>query len=559
MTDVKIQATGNEVVARDWNSINWCDNAKIVRDLRQRIFRASRQGNRRKVRSLQRLMLKCTANRETSIRQVTQINAGRSTPGIDKVTVKTPAARTALMQEIATYEPWKAQPVQRVYIPKANGKQRPLGIPTIRDRCMQAIVKNALEPEWEAKFEPCSYGFRPGRSCHDAIEKLFRIFRPNKKKKWVVDADISGAFDNIQHETIAKAIQGFPGQHLVKAWLTAGIMEKNKKVPTEIGTPQGGVISPLLANIALHGMEKAVGVKYGKEHTLKGPRALVRYADDFVICTETKEDAEQAQAEISEWLKERGLALSLEKTRIRHIQDGFDFLGFTLRHYPQAHSRTGWKLLTTPSQKSVASLKHRLKQEWHDLIGHNAQSVISKLNPIIRGWRNYFRTGTSKETFNEIDHWMWTRTYQWCRRTHPLKSQAWRNQRYLGAFKKGSKDKWIFGGREGYLLKFSWIPIKRHIMVTFDASPDDPNLQEYWEEREERKAELLPSNRWKELARRQRGSCPRCLQSLANGEELHVHHIHKKSKGGSDAISNLRLVHLYCHLQIHGKGRRATV
>ena len=298
MTDVKIQATGSEVVARDWNSINWCHNAKIVRDLRQRIYRASRQGNRRKVRSLQRLMLKCTANREMSIRQVTQINAGRSTPGMDKVTVKTPAARTKLMEELSSYEPWKAQPVRRVFIPKATGKQRPLGIPTIRDRCMQAIVKNALEPEWEATFEPCSYGFRPGRSCHDAIARIYTISRPNKKKKWVVDADITGAFDNIRHETVLNALRGFPGKVLIKAWLKAGLMEGQHWSKTEIGTPQGGVISPLLANIALHGMEQAVGVTYRKhKHTsnLQGPRALVRYADDFVIFTESEADAEQAR------------------------------------------------------------------------------------------------------------------------------------------------------------------------------------------------------------------------------------------------------------------------
>lgn len=202
---------------RTWNDIDWNANRCIVRNLRQRIYRASRKGNHRKLRSLQRLMLKCRANRETSIRRVTQINAGRNTPGTDKVTVKTPEARTALMQEISTYEPWKAQPVRRVYIPKANGKRRPLGIPTIRDRVMQAIAKNALEPEWEAKFEPCSYGFRPGRSCQDAIGRIYQIVTPHKKKHWCVDADITGAFDNIQHNIIQSALGRFPAKKLVKA------------------------------------------------------------------------------------------------------------------------------------------------------------------------------------------------------------------------------------------------------------------------------------------------------------------------------------------------------
>lgn len=225
---------------RVWHDIDWNADRRIVRNLRQRIYRASREGNHRKVRSLQRLMLKCRANREMSIRRVTQLNAGRSTPGIDKVTVKTPAARTALMAELTAYEPWKAKPVRRVYIPKANGKYRPLGIPTVLDRCMQAVVKNALEPEWEAQFEPCSYGFRPGRSCQDAIERIYTIVGPHKKKHWCVDADITGAFDNIQHATVRDALNRFPAKGLVTAWLKAGVMEKDRFEQTERGTPQGG-------------------------------------------------------------------------------------------------------------------------------------------------------------------------------------------------------------------------------------------------------------------------------------------------------------------------------
>ncbi|MCY4389539.1 MAG: group II intron reverse transcriptase/maturase [Desulfurellaceae bacterium] len=550
MTDVKIQATGNEVVARDWNSIDWCINAKIVRDLRQRIFRAARQGNRRKVRSLQRLMLKCTANQEMSIRKVTQINAGRSTPGIDRITVKTPAARTALMEELSTYEPWKAQPVRRVFIPKANGKQRPLGIPTIRDRCMQAIVKNALEPEWEAQFEPCSYGFRPGRSCHDAIERLFSIYRPNKNKKWVVDADISGAFDHIQHETILNAIKGFPGQRLIKAWLKAGIIEEKAKVQPEEGTPQGGVISPLLANIALHGMEQAIGVIYAKAKTLTGKRALVRYADDFVICTETKEDAEQALLEITEWLLKRGLQLSAEKTHIRHISEGFDFLGFTVKQYPMQHTRTGWKLLITPSKKSELAIKHRLKQEWQKVTGYNADAVIGRLNPIIRGWANYFRGSVAKATFGELDRFMWDRTLRWCRRTHPHKNHGWITKQYFGKHRKGSQDKWIFGRPESHLIKFMWTSITRHKMVPFDMAPDNPDLKEYWEKREKDKSKNLP-RRVHALAKRQGYKCPQCHMSLCNGEELDNHHHVEKTKGGTDKSKNRRLVHLYCHQQIH--------
>ena len=266
-----------------WNDINWCRNRKLVRNLRQRIYRASRQGDHKKLRSLQRLMLKSRANRELSVRRVTQINKGRLTAGVDKLVVKTPQGRTRLVEEVSQYQPWKAKPARRVYIPKANGKQRPLGIPTVLDRCMQAIVKNALEPEWEARFEPCSYGFRPGRSCHDAIGRIYSISKPHNCKKWVVDADIKGAFDNIRHASILDALAGFPARHLVRQWLKAGVVDRGVFVETPAGTPQGGIVSPLLANIALHGMESAVGVAYeriGGSHRIRSKRALVRYADD---------------------------------------------------------------------------------------------------------------------------------------------------------------------------------------------------------------------------------------------------------------------------------------
>src|SRR5713101_7046323 len=209
----------------DWNTITWRKANRTVRNLRHRIFRATQAGTLKRVRSLQKLMLKSYSNRLVSVRRVAQINAGKHTPGVDKLVIKTPAARGRMVDLLAHYTLWKAKPVRRVYIPKANNKRRPLGIPVVVDRCLQAMVKNALEPAWEAKFEGTSYGFRPGRSGPAAIEKIYGLARPNKTKKWVLDADIRGAFDTISHDYPLKTIGPVPGKEMIKQWLKAGYVE----------------------------------------------------------------------------------------------------------------------------------------------------------------------------------------------------------------------------------------------------------------------------------------------------------------------------------------------
>jgi len=543
----------------DWNAINWRKVNRTVRNLRQRIFRATQEGNLNKVRSLQKLMLKSYSNRLVSVRRVTQINAGKNTPGVDKLVIKTPVARGRMVDILAHYTLWKAKPAKRVYIPKANGKLRPLGIPVIVDRCLQAMVKNALEPAWEARFEGSSYGFRPGRSCHDAIEKIYGLARPNKTKKWVLDADIRGAFDNISHEYLLKATGPVPGKELIKQWLKAGYVEHGTFHATEQGTPQGGVVSPLLANIALHGMEEAIGVKYDYRGQLISKRAVVRYADDFVCFCESREDAEQVQKILVEWLAVRGLTLSEEKTRIVHLTEGFDFLGFNIRHYPAPQtSRTGWKLLIKPSKESVQDVQKKLKDQWNKAQGSNVQSVLTKLNPVIRGWANYFRTAVAKEIFSKLDSWMFYKTDRYTRRMHPKKPKDWRHRKYWGRFHLDRLDPWVFGDKQtgGYLLKFSWFPIERHTLVKGRSSPDDPRLADYWEKRQAAKARDLTFSKQK-LAKRQKGRCPECGESLFNDEELQVHHLLARSKGGKDNYSNLALVHLLCHQHIHAKTQRA--
>ncbi len=509
--------SGPEDATLDWRQIDWRQAEQNVRRLRQRIFTASKAGDLGRVRRLQKLMLRSRSNTLISVRRVTERNAGRLTAGVDGEVALTPKAKAELARRV--HDPadaFKAMPVRRVFIPKpGTKKQRPLGIPVLIDRCHQARVLNALEPEWEARFEPKSYGFRPGRGCHDAIEAIFQVAKGTSPRRlWALDADLAGAFDRIGHDHLISMLGTFPARGMIRAWLKAGVVENGRLSRTEEGTPQGGVISPALLNIALHGMETAAGARYGADgYARKGTPVLVRYADDFVVHCHTRQEALEVKARLAAWLAPRGLAFNDDKTRVVSLGEGYDFLGFNVRRYRG-------KLLIKPSQAAIRRIRERLRTELRSLRGSNAQAVLKRLNPIIRGWAAYYRTQVAAETFGKLDSYLWRLTWKWATISHPNKPAHWVFAQYFGKFNKVRRDRWVFGSRVSgsYMHRFAWTNIVRHQIVKHRASPDDPELADYWAWR--RRKAPLPINRtalW--LHRAQDGRCAICKSNLIAVED----------------------------------------
>lgn len=509
---------GPEDDGLDWDTVDWGQAEEHVRRLRRRIFAASQAGDLARVRSLQKLMLRSRSSALVSVRRVTEVNAGRRTAGVDGRIVlasQEKADMAAWLQDGAAG--WRPLPVRRVYVPKSNGRRRGLGIPVIADRALQALALNALEPEWEARFEPRSYGFRPGRGCHDAIVAIHTTAsRQDARRLWVLDADLEAAFDRLSHQHILRSLGTFPARELVRQWLRAGVLEDSRITLTREGTPQGGVISPALMNVALHGMEQAAGVRYWEGSTLRaapGTPVLVRYADDLAALCASRAQAEQVRARLAEWLEPRGLAFSEAKTRIVHLSQGFDFLGFSIRRYPNG------KLLTKPSKEAMRRIRERLSAEAVALRGANADALIARLNPIITGWAAYYRIGVSKHAFGALDAHLWRLAWKWARYSHPNKPRRWIITRYFGMFNPARQDKWVLGSRETgfYLRKFAWTKIVRHRMVAGRASPDDPALTGYWQQRRRRDRLPVDPATW-HLLRGQRGRCPLCRGLLLHAD-----------------------------------------
>jgi len=474
----------------NWDSIDWVSVNANVRRLQSRIVKATEQQRWGKVKALQRLLTRSFSAKAMAVKRVSE-NAGKRTPGVDGVRWNTNRQKASAISRLRQHG-YKAKPLRRIYIPKSNGKTRPLGIPTMHDRAMQALYLFALDPCAEVCSDLSSYGFRVGRSCADAMEKCFILLSKKTSARWVLEADIKSCFDKISHEWLLANVP--TEKRILRQWLKAGYVEKQHFHQTSAGTPQG-IISPALANIALNGLEARLREVFPKAKTMaqKNRVYFVRYADDFIITADSKELLnEKVRPLVESFLQERDLQLSLEKTQITSITDGFDFLGQHVRKYND-------KLIISPSKRNV---KLHLKAVREFIYAHRsarAGNLIVLLNPIIRGWANYHRHVVSKRTFVQTDHAIFMALWRWALRRHPNKGRRWIADKY---FRQEGDRHWVFFGsvsgakgcdKDVQLFKASSLPIKRHPIVKDIANPYDDQWAEYFARRSS-KAKRYPSH-----------------------------------------------------------------
>jgi RNA-directed DNA polymerase len=522
--------------------------------IQQKLDYAVASDDRTNINRYHRLIRWSTATKILAVHRVCETNQGRFTAGIDGMAMpKDKKERQDMMISLLeTINISKTpDPIRRTYIPKPNGDQRPLGIPTITDRIIQDVIRRSIEPICEYHFLSCSYGFRPKRSCHDAIGDLFMKLAKKSSRQWIVEGDIKGCFDNIKHTHIISTLKKWhiPRQTyaIIEKMLKANILWGFNNVSPEQGTPQGGIISPMLANIALTTLDEEVRARYAYEKMTP----MVRYADDFILTARTKSEAEEMKSHIGKFLQKHiGIELSDSKTHITKISDGFDFLGFNARKYPND------KLLIKPSMENIKRHLVKTSKRFKELSDATPEALIRNINPIITGWGNYYRHVVAKKIFIKTDDITWKQTWQWTKRKHPTETKDFRAKRY---YKKVAGNRWTFYDNLSHktLNKLSDIPIRRFIKIRKDMRFYDVNAKTYWEKREyvNAKNSIHGSKSLTILFGKQKGKCEYCkyLVTKKHIQEsaIHKHHMKPRSEGGNSKSGNLRLLHVECHRKLH--------
>lgn len=542
-----------------WYAIDWRKAHRNVRRLQARIVKAWQESRWGKVKALQYLLTRSFSARTIAVKRVTE-NPGKRTPGMDGTLWDTPEKKAQAVNALR-HRGYHPTALRRVYILKSNGKKRPLGILTMKDRAMQVLHLLGLDPIAECSADPNSYGFRTERCTADAIEQCHTVLSNRSGARWVLEGDIKSCYDKISHDWLLANIP--MDKQLLKKWLKAGFIEKSVFNATEEGVVQGGPISPALANMALDGLEKKLRQSYPKR-TVQSARAkvnFIRWADDFIITGSSKALLEQEIKPLVEtFLMERGLELSAEKTRITHIETGFDFLGQNVRKYNDG------KIIIKPSAKNMKTFLAKAREAIKGNAQSKAGHLIVQLNPLIRGWANYHRHVCSKHTFAEIDYAIFRALWRWARRRHPNKSRQWVKAKY---FHPIDRRKWVFSGetlrgdgkpKSVQLFHAADVAIKRHVKLKGEANPYDPAWEMYFEHRLDVKManDLKARRQLLYLWREQNGLCPICQQKITKLTGWHNHHIVWRSHGGGNGAANRVLLHPNCHRQVHSLGLTLT-
>ncbi|AQV94601.1 group II intron reverse transcriptase/maturase [Cupriavidus necator] len=547
-------------VPQRWGDIDWRRVDRNVRVMQIRIAKATQEGDWRRVKALQRSLTRSWSAKASAVRRVA-MNQGARTAGVDRVKWETSEARWEAIGRLRR-RGYRPLPLRRVYIPKANGKKRPLGIPTLHDRAMQALYLLALEPVSEGTSDPNSYGFRINRSTHDAMSQLFVSLSQKASAQWVLEADIKGCFDHISHDWLERNVP--MDKAILRKWLKAGVVFQGQFQATDAGTPQGGIISPTLANVALNGLERQLEeffrTKLGVAKTKRLKVNVVRYADDFVITGHTPEVLEnEVKPWVERFLAVRGLTLSTEKTRIVNIADGFDFLGWNFRKY-------SGKLLIKPSKKNVKAFYSKVREVISANKTVKQEKLIRLLNPMLRGWAQYHCPVVAKAAFTRMENLIFRALWRWAKRRHRGKNSEWVRKKYYASV--GDRN-WVFGttavnkAGKRYWMELYSIPstlIRRHKKVRADYHPFDPAQEMYGEKlRQERMADRMSYRKqWAKLYVSQRGLCAVCQGALTDETGWDDHHIEPRILGGSDALGNRVLLHPDCHVQVHHYGTIAV-